>query len=189
MRAKSLTALLLGSLLLPAAPAAAEVRSVDREGFVIHISQDVTATPDAIFAAFTRPSAWWDSAHSWSGDANNLQMEPRVGGCWCETLTQGGGVEHGRIISYNPAGRTLIMSSLLGPLQGLATGGIMTWRAEQSDAQRPARVTLVYRVSTLPSGNPAQDAALAAAVDSVLRQQWARLAAHVTGAPMPAPPS
>lgn len=189
MIAKMLAGLLIACALARPVPAWAEVRSVEREGFTIHISQEVAATPDTVFSAFTRPADWWDSAHSWSGDAQNMRMEAQVGGCWCETLPQNGGVEHGRIISYNPVGRSMIMASLLGPLQSLATSGVMSWRVEPAEREGYSRISWGYRVATLPSGNPAQDAALAAGVDFVLRQQIARLAARVTGAPMPAQPS
>lgn len=189
MIAKILAALLIGSALALSGPAQAEVRSVEREGFVIQISQDVAATPDAVFAAFTRPADWWDSAHSWSGDAGNMRMDARAGGCWCETLRQDGSVEHGRIVSYNPTGRSLVMDSLLGPLLTMGQSGRMHWRVESGDAEGRSRILWTYRVGMLPSGNPAQDAVLAAAVDNVLRQQVARLSAQVTGAPMPTPSS
>jgi hypothetical protein len=188
-KARLLTMLVGGlAMLAAAAPGQAEVRSVEREGFVIHISTDVAAAPDAVFGALTRPADWWDSEHSWSGDARNMQMDPRVGGCWCETLPADGGVEHGRIVRFDPTSRSIIMDSLLGPLLTTGQTGRLHWRVEGAGPDR-SRMIWTYQVTMLPSGNPAQDAVLAAAVDGVLSQQFARLVARVTGAPMPVPPS
>ncbi len=191
MHAKLMVIVLIGipAFLAIADPARADVVSVEREGFVLHISANVPAAPDAVFAALAQPQNWWDSEHSWSGDARNMRMDARVGGCWCEGLRQDGGVEHGRIIRYDPAGGSIMMESLLGPLLTMGQSGRLSWQVERNLANNGSRINWTYRVAMLPSGNLAQDASLAAAVDDVLQQQVARLVAHVTGAPMPAPPS
>lgn len=179
--------LMAGLLVVSASPAAGEVRAVEREGFIIHIEQEVAANADAVFGALTRPADWWDSEHSWSGDARNFSMEARVGGCWCEAVRDGM-VEHGRIVSIEPGARTMVMNSLLGPLRDMAQSGRLLWRVESLEGGQRSRVRWTYRVGILPSGNPAQDAAIAAAADRVLTQQLVRLAAHASDLPMPAPP-
>lgn len=166
---------------LATSPARADVRAVEREGFVIVIERELPAAPDAVFAALTRPAEWWDSAHSWSGDARNLSLDPRAGGCWCETLPHNGSVEHGRVISYNPVTRQMVMDSLLGPLQSIGQSGRLIWAVDALEGGS-SRIRWTYRVAMLPSGNPAQDATLAAAVDGVLRAQVARLSVRLVNA-------
>jgi hypothetical protein len=174
---KRWTRFMLVSALALAAPVRAEVQAVEREGFTIVLVADVTASPDRAYAAFSRPADWWDSEHSWSGDARNFRFEPRAGGCWCEALAGGGSVEHGRIIAYNPARRVIVMDSVLGPLLETAQAGRLIWRVEPGAREGTSRINWLYRVSIVPTGNPEQDAALAAAVDGVLAEQMARLAA------------
>lgn len=165
----------------------ARVDAVDRDGFSVTLREPIAASPDAVFAALGHPEAWWNDAHSWSGNAANLHFEPRAGGCWCETVPDGGSVEHGRVIAYLPGQRRIVLQSLLGPLQSMAVAGRLNWQVEAG--QRPNDSTLVwtYQVSILPTGNPEQDAALAAAVDAVLDEQMGRLAAYVTAASRPTP--
>lgn len=168
--------------LTQASVARAEVRAVERESFSIHHEQDVAASPDAVFAALSQPGAWWNPEHSWSGDTQRFSLEPRAGGCWCESLPNGGSVEHGRIISYDPGRRLIVMQSLLGPLQTMAIAGRLSWRVEPVEGE-PARsrIAWTYQVAHVPTGNPAQDAALAAGVDAVMREQMGRLAMHASG--------
>ncbi len=57
---------------------------------------------------------WWDPAHTFSGQAANLTIDPRAGGCFCETLTTGS-VQH-MIVSHIDAPRMLVLQGGLGPL-------------------------------------------------------------------------
>ena len=82
-----------------AAPAAAEVVSVTPQGFEVSRTVAIAASPDAVYAALGRIGSWWNPAHSYSGDPRNMTLDPRAGGCFCETnLANGGSVEHGRVI-------------------------------------------------------------------------------------------
>lgn len=160
-------ALLLGVL---ASPAAAEVESVDANGFVVAISREAQLPPHQLWAQLQNPAAWWSDAHTWSGDADNMRMDARVGGCWCERVGEGE-VEHGRIIRID-AGRAIIMAADLGPLSGAAVSARLRWSVDSS------RVTMRYAVfGRLPM--PADQ--LAPLVDQVLTQQLERLAALTAG--------
>ena len=69
---------------------------------------------------------WWDPAHTWSGSARNLKLEPKAGGCFCEKLADGGSVQHGRVIFAQP-GKLLRLEGALGPLQDMAVTGVLSF--------------------------------------------------------------
>jgi hypothetical protein len=175
------------ALLLWPTAALADVRELERDGFVLVLESTVPVAQDRAFAAMTRPADWWDSDHSWSGSAANFTFEPRAGGCWCEALRDGGSLEHGRIVTYDPGRGLIVMNSLLGPLMETGMAGRLIWRVEPADQAGRSVIRWLYRVNIPSSRNPAQDAVFAAAVDQVLAQQLARLTAFVSGAPIPAP--
>ena len=85
----ALLALLLGG----AAAASAEVTAVADHGFEIRNTLIISARPERVYHALIRPSLWWSSRHTWSGDARNLTLELRPGGCWCERW-RGGFAQH-----------------------------------------------------------------------------------------------
>ena len=120
-----------------------------------------------------RIGTWWNGAHSYSGDASNLRLELRAGGCFCETLPDGGTVEHMRVIQALP-GSVVRMSGGLGPLQSEALAGTLSWslRAVEGGTE----ITSVYLVSGHARGDIAT---YAAPVDGVLREQMERLRAHL----------
>jgi uncharacterized protein YndB with AHSA1/START domain len=105
--------------------AAAEVVSVAGNGFELRETAHMAASPEKVYAAMLMPARWWSSEHTFSGSASNLTLDARVGGCWCETLPQGGSVEHMRIIYVAP-GKILRLRGALGPFQGFAVDGVMT---------------------------------------------------------------
>ena len=110
------------ALLAPHA-ASAEVKRSDADGFVVEHVVSVTAAPGAVWRMLGTPAAWWDAAHSWSGDAANLSIDTRAGGCFCERLAGGGSVEHARVVHAAP-GSLLRMVGALGPLQAEAVQGV-----------------------------------------------------------------
>src|ERR1700693_1962429 len=75
-------------------PAAAEGLSAGQNGFEVRKTVRVAAAPDKAYAALLQPSRWWNSEHTFSGSAANLVLDARAGGCWCETLPDGGSVEN-----------------------------------------------------------------------------------------------
>jgi hypothetical protein len=112
--------------LLLAQSVSAEVLSVGPNGFEVRETVHVAAASDKAYAALVQPARWWSSDHTFSGNAANLELEARAGGCWCENLPDGGSVEHLRVV-YAAPGKTLRLRGALGPFQGLAVDGAMTW--------------------------------------------------------------
>src|SRR6185437_15988659 len=81
-------------LLVQVSTAPAEVVDVSPGGFTLRILSHVAASPDQVYAVLIKPSRWWASDHTYSGSADNLYLEARAGGCWCEKLPDGGSVLH-----------------------------------------------------------------------------------------------
>lgn len=172
---------LVCGLLACAAPLSAEVKSVSDIGFAIERTATVDASPERVFAALGKPALWWSSAHSWSGDAQNLSLAMRAGGCFCEALPKvRGEVEHARVVHLVP-GKMLRLSGALGPLQGEAVAGTLTFTL------KPDGSKTVITMSYVVGGYLRQGARnLAAPVDGVLGEQLTRLSAYIdTGRAVP----
>lgn len=179
MRALALSVALF--LALAAAPARADVASASAGSFVIQAQADVTASPERAWQALTELGAWWNGAHSYSGDAGRLSLEPRAGGCWCETWGDGQSVEHGRVLMVmeHEGVRTLRVQGALGPLQEMGVSGILTFTIGPNP--NGARISMTYRVSGDPGLALDQ---ISAPVDGVLMEQFGRLTRYAdTGAP------
>ena len=162
------------SLWCLAGPTAAEVVSRDADGFRLNFQRPVTARPETLWAAAVQPDAWWSDAHTYSGSASNIRLEPVGGGCWCEDLP-GGGVKHGEVVLAWPEQRTLRVDAPFGPLQSVGADAVltMTWADPEGDAPRLLRWT--YVVTGPGTG------AMAEAIDGVMTEQFARLGAHLDG--------
>jgi uncharacterized protein YndB with AHSA1/START domain len=159
------------ALVLPGAPALGEVLGADDTGFEIEHVRTLDAAPDASWNRLVRPADWWHSDHTWSGDAGNLTLDPRAGGCFCEALPGGGSNEHLRVVHAAP-GRLLRLDGRLGPLQPLPLTGVMSWALAETESGSTT-ITLRYVVAG-PPGSALQN--WAPAVDGVLAQQIDRFA-------------
>ena len=165
--------LLFAAALLAPLPAAADVASSSSSSFVIQAEADVAAAPEHVWRALPRIDRWWNSSHTYSGDARRLSLAPRAGGCWCERWASGQSVEHGRVVLVmeHEGVRTLRILGGVGPLQELGVSGVLTFTVAPDPAG--AKITMVYRVA----GDPGLElAALAPLVDAVLMEQFGRLA-------------
>jgi hypothetical protein len=162
-------------MLAPLNHADAEVIGVASNGFEIHQTVHVGASADKAYAALLTPARWWNSQHTFSGSAANLTLDARAGGCWCETLADGGSVEHLRVVYVAP-GKALRLRGALGPFQGLAVDGAMTWSVKSG--ANGSDITLTYVV-----GGYNKDGfdALSKAADQVLGDQIERLRKFIDG--------
>lgn len=165
---------------LPAAPASASVsaagtpqgNAADRHIELKYVFK-TTAAPNRVYAALTGPARWWDSSHTYSGNASNLSLDARAGGCWCEQLADGGSVQHMTVLTAMPE-RMLRLSGGLGPLQSGAVNAVMTWTIKHDGTG--SEVSMSYLVDGyFPGGlDKVRDD-----VDSVLSLQVERLRAYV----------
>jgi uncharacterized protein YndB with AHSA1/START domain len=106
------------------AGARAEVVEQTANGFSLQEHVTIAAAPDKVYAELIQPAHWWSSSHSFSGDAKNMTLDARAGGCWCETLKDGGSALHMTVINAVP-GKLLRMRGALGPFQSTGMDGAM----------------------------------------------------------------
>jgi uncharacterized protein YndB with AHSA1/START domain len=130
-----------------AAPALAAPDYAEDNSFKLVIATVIQATPEQIYRMRGQPNRWWSSAHTYSGDARNLKLDLRAGGCFCDTIPKGqGSIEHGQVI-HAVKGKLLRLSAPLGPLQDMAVTGTMTWKIDANSGPLPSTmVMLVYKV-------------------------------------------
>lgn len=148
----------------------AEVVHAHAGGFSIRLEAPVMAPPALVYTVLTaRIGEWWHPAHTFSGNSANLSIEDRAQGCFCEALANGGSVRHLEVVFAAP-GKLLRLQGGLGPLQGLAATGSMSWHLHASEVG--TRLELTYHVvGYLPDGMDPW----AKPVESVLAEQLNRL--------------
>lgn len=154
-------------------PALAEVKTASSAGFEVEARAIVAASPAETYAMLGRIGSWWNPAHSYSGRAANLRLDPNAGGCFCETLEGGGSVEHMRVVQALP-GSMLRLQGGLGPLQAEGAAGTLTWSLKPAGSG--TEIVQTYIVGGCVRGGADK---LAQPVDQVLADQLARLAARL----------
>lgn len=162
-----------------ATPAHAELVVQTDAGFVVRHVAEVTASPEDAWQALVAPAEWWSGDHTFSGDAKNLAIDARAGGCFCEALpgegdkgwlNPRGGVEHMRVVLADRP-KALRMIGALGPLQSEALQGTLTVTLKPIDGG--TRLTWEYVVGGYMRYTREQ---IAPAVDKVIGEQLTRLA-------------
>jgi uncharacterized protein YndB with AHSA1/START domain len=169
MRVMLVAVVTSAALLAKAGGAAAEVKDSSAAGFQVHHVRTVTATPARVWTAFLRIGSWWSKEHTFSGNAANLRLEPRAGGCFCETLPRAGSVSHLTVVYVDPA-RRIGLAGALGPLAPGGLAGGMT--VEFTPKGETTEIALTYNVGGYFPGGLAN---IAAPVDQVLGAQMDRL--------------
>jgi uncharacterized protein YndB with AHSA1/START domain len=158
--------------------ARAEVVAAAANGFEISNTAVIKAPADKVYAMLLQVGQWWSPKHTWSGAAANLSIDARPGGCFCEKLADGGGVQH-MTVNFVMPGKVLRMSGALGPLQPEGLAGSLTWVLKPVDGG--TELIQTYKVggyATRPLLEWAPD------VNGVLAEQLARLRKLVeTGKP------
>ncbi len=159
------------------AAAYADITDSASNGFSINHKVVIAADRLPVYqAAINDVGQWWNDDHTMSGNAGNLYIEPRMLGCFCEKLGDGGGVVHLTVTFVNP-GVMLRLTGGLGPLGLMGVNGNMTW--EFTDAEDGTMVSLTYSVGGYMAGGLDS---VAPAVDAVLLEQLVSLRAHVESA-------
>lgn len=153
---------------LAATPAMAGVVSSSPNAFHVSHTQPLVAKRSDAFELLRQPALWWDSDHTYSGDAANFRLDLTPGGCFCEHMPGGGFVEHMRVLSFRP-GEEIVLEGMLGPLRSAPARGVMILKLE--DVGPNSRVTLDFKVVGFPDGDGATWAPI---VDGVLDQQMKR---------------
>jgi hypothetical protein len=153
--------------------ARAAVVDATPNGFQVEETASIAAPATKVWAAIGQWGDWWNSAHSWSGDAHNITLDLKPGGCLCEALPNGGGARHMTVLMSMPD-RLLVLDGALGPLMLSGADGHMRFKlAEKAGV---TTVTMDYWVGGyLPAGLDK----IAGDVDGVLAEQTGRLKAYV----------
>ncbi|SHG05249.1 hypothetical protein SAMN04487965_3200 [Microbulbifer donghaiensis] len=153
---------------------AAEVVSKSASEFSIKLEQELDTDSATIYRGLASLPAWWNPAHSYSGSSDNLSMELRAGGCFCERWERAS-VEHLRVI-YAMPDREVRLSGGLGPLQSMPVSGLMQWRIVPVGDK--SLLTWEYRVWGSSANNLDM---IAEPVNSVLKEQFDALRNYLEG--------
>jgi hypothetical protein len=177
MRNRLWAALVLAAV---ATQATAAVSSSSPTGFVIRIELPIAAARAESYARALEIGRWWSDAHTYSGAASNMSLSREPGGCFCETLKDGGFVRHGSVeLSIPPV--MLRISTALGPLQELGVSGALSLQFA-SAGENATNLVVTYAVSGHePKTGLGEFAPL---VNTVLQEQFDRLKRYAeTGKP------
>lgn len=178
MKSPRLAAIALAfSMALP--PAHAEVVAADPAGFVVRHELSFVAPRETVWRMLLgHVGEWWHSDHTYSGDAQNLYIEPRALGCFCEDLGAADAVAHLTVTAIRTEA-LLRLTGGLGPLGLMGVDGNMVFSL--ADSETGTAMVMEYRVGGYdPDGLDG----MAPAVDNMLGEQLARLVLLVeTGSP------
>ena len=122
----------------------AEVLTSADNGFSIKIEVEVNASQEQAYKQFIRVDQWWNSDHTWFGDAKALSIKAKVGGCFCEKNGKQQALH--MTVSYVNPNHEIRMIGGLGPLQGMGLHGGMTWKFEKIDENK-TKIIHSYNVS------------------------------------------
>jgi uncharacterized protein YndB with AHSA1/START domain len=170
--------ILLASLIF-AGNAAADVIDAAPGGFSLVNEVAIDAPRQRAWtAAVDEIGQWWSSAHTISGDASRMSIDPRPQGCFCEAIGEHAGVVHLTVTFVNP-NVMLRLTGGLGPLGLLGVDGNMTW--EFFDTDGGTKVRFYYAVGGYRPGGLDE---VAPGVDYVIAEALLRLKSYVeTGNP------
>lgn len=141
MKKLALAACLNVALLAATPLAQAKVLDSSAAGFTVENSVIVPVDPKTAWAAFVdHVDAWWPKDHSWFGKAGKFTIEPRAGGCFCETAGDKQAL-HMLVTFVDPA-VLMRMSGGLGPLAGMGLTGTLDWKFEQ--VKEGTKITMHY---------------------------------------------
>lgn len=160
----------------------AAVKQARSDSLLIQDHRALHVTPAQAYTALVDVAHWWNSQHTWSGNAANLSLVPEAGGCFCERWSNNS-VQHMQVL-WASKDHLLRLQGGLGPLQDMAVQGVMTFALKPDG--KGSTLSFEYRVNGA-SGSGLDK--LAADVDEVLMQQLDRLQRYAeTGRPDPVKP-
>ena len=151
------------------APASAEVVSRSADGFVLRFESGMETTPEDMIATVSELPKWWDGAHTYTGDNDNLSLAFEPGGCWCETLADGTEFRHAAVVSITDD--TVVFNAPLGPLNGKATKADMIFHIANANAGWLVSIDFVVEGAGL--------GAMADGVNGVMEQAFGRYVHHL----------
>ena len=157
----------------------AEVVDSSAGGFTSRNTVQIKASPKAVFRHLVMDiGRWWNPEHTYTGASENLYIEQRANGCFCERLKPEGSIQHMAVVYVAPV-ETIRMIGALGPLQQFAAVGSLTISLKEN-----AGGTAVSWTYTVGGYHPKGFQGFAPLVDAVLKLQLDRLKNYAeTGKP------
>ncbi|NVK22710.1 MAG: SRPBCC domain-containing protein [Kangiellaceae bacterium] len=122
----------------------AKVLDKAANGFTIEISIETDASVETAYQQFLNVGDWWNSDHTWFGDAKKMYIEPSVNGCFCEIDGTKQAIH--MTVSYVEPNKEIRMIGGLGPLQMMGVHGGMSWKFEALD-NGMSKITHRYQVT------------------------------------------
>lgn len=167
---KLITSIIMLILVVVTTPGAqALVSTQSKQHFSVKIETTIKASVEEVYQQFLSVGDWWESSHTWFGDATKMYIEPKANGCFCEV--NGDKEAMHMTVSTVIPNKNIQMIGGLGPLQSMAVSGHMSWSFE-TPAEGMTKVTLKYLVKGF-TGEESE--IMAKAVDSVLATQLSNL--------------
>jgi len=133
------------ALALLSGTAQAELKASAPDALVIQVKAEVPLDRDDAWARLLDVSSWWKSSHTYSGSADNMNIDAVAGGCWCE-LWSGGEVEHGRVVAVMPK-EMIRFDAPLGPLQEMGVSTALTFTLSAGSKPNTTAVVVDFKVS------------------------------------------
>jgi len=145
-----------------------------KEGFTIEFKQTINASVVDVYSGLTEHvGQWWLDDHTWFGNGQNMRLDARAGGCFCE-LFGDSQTQHLQVAMIIP-NKFLRLLVGLGPLQGEGVSGVMEWRLNNLE-ETSTELTVFYRVGGYTPNDLSQ---WAPAVENVLQQQMTAMKTFV----------
>ncbi|QBG37359.1 SRPBCC domain-containing protein [Litorilituus sediminis] len=141
--------LLVIALLVISPASHSEVISKADNGFVINIEVQVPVDTETAYLQFLKVSQWWHPDHTWFGKSENLTIDAKVGGCFCEI--EGDKQALHMLVTYVEPNKEVRMTGGLGPLQMLGVHGGMAWKFTHIDADK-TKISFQYQVTGYVEG-------------------------------------
>ena len=137
-------ALVASAMLVAPRIAQAEVMDASAIGFTVENRQVVPVDAATAWQALVHEvDRWWPKDHSWWGSESTMWIDPRAGGCFCESA--GDREARHLTVAFVDPGKTLRLLGGLGPLQGMGLHGAMEFRLAPAEGGGTS-ITLHYRV-------------------------------------------
>ena len=167
----------LMSCLVAAQSVHADTTAVSSSGFTSSFRAEIKAAPTQAWGAVVQLPRWWNSSHTYSGNAANLSLDAQAGGCWCERWRDTAGashsVQHAQVVLAQE-GQVLRLNGAFGPLQDMAVVGVLTIVTSTGTGAEAGKhfLRMTYRVA---GGAETGLDKLAPVVDGVIGEQFKRL--------------
>ena len=170
---------LIAAMLALTPVSTAEVTEKAPDGFMIQLERASSLPVSGVQTKARDIGSWWSSAHTYSGDAANMSLEPAGGSLFWIERWEAGFVEHGRVLvdmeSENAA--TLRFRAALGPLQEMGVTGVLSIVSEaETDEETPEESTIRFQYVVTGASFSGLDG-IADVVEMVLTEQIESLAA------------